>query len=86
MDYNDFVFSSVYPRKYCYGTSKQARLIPSTPFPLNYSLAILEFYTIFGVTDNVIEQHINTLNNNKNTLIINTKGLCGNRSGHCERH
>jgi hypothetical protein len=48
-------------------------------FPLNYSLNILEFYTIFRATDSVIKQAINTLKTKK-TPIHNTKGLCGNRS------
>jgi len=81
-------FSSVCPRKYCYETSKQAILLSSTPFPLNYSLTTLEFYTIFRVTDSVIEEAISILNNNnnKNTLMVNTKELYGNKSEHCEMH
>jgi hypothetical protein len=67
MNYNDYVFPQFVQENTAMELQNRLRLLSSTLFPFNFSLTILEFYTIFRATDSVIEQAINTLKTKKKT-------------------
>jgi hypothetical protein len=70
MDYNDFIFPQFIQENAAMELRNRLRLFSSTPFSLNYSLTILEFYTMFRAIDSVIKQAINTIKNKKNWYLI----------------